>query len=206
MEIDVQTAISWLNKANEKMQAEKDYLTKLDQETGDGDHGINMARGFSEVENKIANGNYETCADVFKDTAMTLMSKIGGASGPLYGTAFLRLSTALKGQDPVDEKAFAQGVQAALEGIQQRGKASVGEKTMVDVWQPIAAYLQETSAIEAAQLEKIAKEAMEATKDLIATKGRAAYFKERSKGAIDPGAASSFYLFSALAEVLKEAK
>lgn len=203
MNIDVQTAVSWMKKADMYMHDNKDYLTKLDQATGDGDHGINMARGFSEVTKKISSTDYQTPSEVFKDTAMTLMSKIGGASGPLYGTAFLKLSTACKDVTPLDQISFAKALQEATDGIKMRGKAETGEKTMIDVWEPVAEFFQESSSVEADELIKTAEEAMEATKDLIATKGRAAYFKERSKGALDPGAASSCYIFTALADVLK---
>ncbi|MDY0393310.1 dihydroxyacetone kinase subunit DhaL [Virgibacillus halophilus] len=178
-------------------------MTKLDQATGDGDHGVNMARGFSEVVKKISDADYQAPGEVFKDAAMTLMSKIGGASGPLYGTAFLRLSTICKDDNPVDLPVFAKALQAATEGIKQRGKAEAGEKTMIDVWEPVSNYFQEATSLDAGKLVETAENAMEATKDLTATKGRAAYFKERSKGAVDPGAASSYYIFSALAEVLK---
>ncbi len=115
-------------KANEYMQENKGYLTELDQAIGDSDHGINMSRGFQEVVKKLEQSSYDDVATVFKDVAMTLMSKVGGASGPLYGTAFLKLSMAVKGKDTVDKGDIAAGLDAAAQGIQQRGKSTTGEK------------------------------------------------------------------------------
>ncbi|MDC3412147.1 dihydroxyacetone kinase subunit DhaL [Aquibacillus sp. 3ASR75-11] len=204
MELNVQSVLKWIEKLNDKIQNNKEYLTSLDQAIGDGDHGINMARGFQEVINKTTTSQYDTVSDLTKDVAMTLMSKVGGASGPLYGTAFLKLSMSVKGKDPVDHDAFTAGVQEALNGIQQRGKANEGEKTLVDVWAPVLRFLQENSEFEPGKLEETAKVAMESTKDIIAIRGRAAYLKERSKGHLDPGSVSSFYLFQSLAEVLQE--
>ncbi|GAQ19092.1 PTS-dependent dihydroxyacetone kinase, ADP-binding subunit DhaL [Oceanobacillus picturae] len=204
MELDVQLIVDWMKKTNEKMQENKPYLTTLDQPIGDGDHGINMARGFQEVENKVTKETYETPADVLKDVAMTLMSKVGGASGPLFGTAFLKLSTAVKGSETISYEAFVNGIEQAVAGVKQRGKAEAGEKTMVDVWYPVSEALTEEQDFSAEVLSETAKQAMENTKDMLATKGRAAYFKDKSQGHIDPGSASSFYLFEALSDVLKE--
>ena len=200
--LTIQSAQDWMVKANEYMQENKGYLTELDQAIGDSDHGINMSRGFQEVVKKLEQSSYDDVATVFKDVAMTLMSKVGGASGPLYGTAFLKLSMAVKGKDTVDKGDIAAGLDAAAQGIQQRGKSTTGEKTMVDVWVPVVSWWNEQSEIDAADLEKTAEEAMESTKPMKATKGRASYLKEKSVGHIDPGSASSYYIFKSLAEVL----
>lgn len=202
MGFGVQDTIKWMEKANEKIQANKEYLTSLDNPIGDGDHGINMARGFNEVVAKLASKSYDTVSDVLRDVAMTLMSKVGGASGPLYGTAFLKMSSALKGLDTVDHKAFTKALEDAVAGVQQRGKATVGEKTLVDVWTPLVDYFKQANDFEASKIKSVAKEAMENTKTLTATKGRAAYFKEKSVGHIDPGSASTYYIFEALSEVV----
>ncbi|WP_339227359.1 dihydroxyacetone kinase subunit DhaL [Oceanobacillus sp. FSL K6-2867] len=204
MELQVKDTIQWLEKINEKIQQNKDYLTDLDQAIGDSDHGINMSRGFQEVVKQVNSKDYNTVSDVLKDTAMTLMSKVGGASGPLFGTAFLRFSMGIKGMDAVNQEAFAKGLEDAVAGIMQRGKATIGEKTMVDVWSPVADYFKETAKVQAEDVVYTAKNAMEQTKEIMATKGRASYFKEKSIGHIDPGAASSFYVFEALSEVIKE--
>ncbi|GEN87189.1 dihydroxyacetone kinase subunit DhaL [Oceanobacillus sojae] len=200
--LTIQSAQDWMVKANEYMQENKAYLTELDQAIGDSDHGINMSRGFQEVVKKLEQSSYDDVATVFKDVAMTLMSKVGGASGPLYGTAFLKLSMAVKGKDTVDKGDIAAGLDAAAQGIQQRGKSTTGEKTMVDVWVPVVSWWNEQSEIDAADLEKTVEEAMESTKPMKATKGRASYLKEKSVGHIDPGSASSYYIFKSLAEVL----
>ncbi|RDW16550.1 dihydroxyacetone kinase subunit L [Oceanobacillus arenosus] len=206
MELRVEDAIQWFTKVNEKIQENKDYLTSLDQVIGDSDHGINMARGFQEVENKLSTQEYQEVADVLKEVAMTLISKVGGASGPLFGTAFLKFSQAVKGINPVDYTSFTSGIEEALQGVMHRGKATTGEKTMIDVWAPVVHSFQEAHDFEDNPFLKVAKQAMEDTKDIMATKGRAAYFKGKSIGYIDPGAASTYLIFEALEEVIKGSK
>lgn len=204
MEMKTEQAVAWIEKANALIQSNKEYLTELDQAIGDGDHGLNMSRGFQEAEAKVSETDYDTVADVFKDVATVLMSKIGGASGPLYGTAFLKMSMTVKDKDPITEANLADAVEAALNGMKQRGKAEQGEKTMIDVWHPVADFLKNGQNVQPDKLEETAERAMNETKDIIATKGRAAYLQERSKGHVDPGSTSSFYLFQALADVWKK--
>ncbi|HLS60970.1 MAG TPA: dihydroxyacetone kinase subunit DhaL [Virgibacillus sp.] len=207
MEIQIEETIKWFQKTNAKLQANKAYLTDLDQAIGDGDHGINMARGFNEVINKINDTDeYASVSDVVKDVAMTVISKVGGAAGPLYGTAFLKMSVALKGEEVVNQQVFAKALSAGFEGIKQRGKVEVGEKTLLDVWYPVTELFRKESDVDADALIEVAESAMNKTKEILATKGRAAYLKERSIGHIDPGSASSYYLFLSLAEVMKEAE
>lgn len=207
MEIKIEQTIKWFQKTNAKLQANKAYLTDLDQAIGDGDHGINMARGFNEVVNKInETEEYASVSDVVKDVAMTVISKVGGAAGPLYGTAFLKMSVALKGEEVVNHQVFTKALSAGFEGIKQRGKVEVGEKTLLDVWYPVTELFREESDVDADALIEVAESAMNKTKEILATKGRAAYLKERSIGHIDPGSASSYYLFLSLAEVMKEAE
>ncbi|WP_101842923.1 dihydroxyacetone kinase subunit DhaL [Halobacillus sp. Marseille-P3879] len=201
MELRANDVIVWMNKTNERIQKNKDYLTTLDQAIGDGDHGINMARGFKEVVSKLEGSEYSTSAETLKDTAMTLMSKVGGAAGPLYGTAFLKLSTSLKEKDPVDQTSFKNGLEEALEGLKQRGKADVGEKTLIDVWSAVIEVFTDNYSPE--NLAETAERAMNQTKGIKATKGRASYLGERSVGHVDPGSVSSYFLFVALAETLK---
>lgn len=203
MELTVKEMITWLEISNKSIQENKEYLTTLDQAIGDGDHGINMARGFQEVVNKVTAQDYEAIADVLKDTAMTLISKVGGASGPLLGTAFLKMSTAVKGQESLDTAEFATALDEAVNGIKQRGKASEGEKTMLDVWSPMVDYFSDADRFSPEIIAETAKKAMEKTEDMMATKGRASYFKEKSIGHIDPGAATSYYIFLSLAEAVK---
>ncbi|MGE8203109.1 dihydroxyacetone kinase subunit DhaL [Heyndrickxia sp. NPDC080065] len=204
MNLTINDTLKWMEKINGKIQTNKKYLTSLDQAIGDGDHGINMARGFQEVINKTTIVNYETVSDCFKDVAMTLMSKVGGASGPLYGTAFLKMSMAVRGKTSLNKELFTTAINEAIMGISQRGRAKEGDKTLLDVWQPILRFLQEHDSINWDDFESFAKNAMEATKDIMALKGRAAYLKERSIGHLDPGSVSSYYLFQSLAEVVRE--
>ncbi|HFI2473421.1 TPA: dihydroxyacetone kinase subunit DhaL [Streptococcus suis] len=188
--MDAKTALTWMEKFNEKIQTNKDYLSQLDSPIGDGDHGGNMARGMAAVMQELSEKDYETADQVFKVVAMQLLSKVGGASGPLYGSAFMGITKASQaGADLADT------LQAGLDMIQKRGKAELGEKTMVDVWVPVIAALREN------QLSvEIIHEAVQATKDILATKGRASYVGERSIGHIDPGSFSSGLLFEALLE------
>lgn len=189
---------------NQNIQENKEYLTSLDQVIGDGDHGINMSRGSTEVVQKLDSETYESVSDVLKDIAMTVISKVGGAAGPLYGTGFLKMSSDLKGKNTIDEMTFIHSLEEGLEGIKRRGKSQVGEKTLIDVWSPVVETMKQDKGLNPSNILVTAKEAMEDTKNIIATKGRAAYFKEKSLGQIDPGAASSYYLFASLASVLKE--
>ncbi|TKC18950.1 dihydroxyacetone kinase subunit DhaL [Robertmurraya kyonggiensis] len=204
MKLDVQQVLNWLEKTNEKIQMNKEYLTSLDRAIGDGDHGINMSRGFQEVIDKTSTTTYTSVSDLFKDVAMTLLSKVGGASGPLYGTAFLKMSMIVKNREPIDKKTLEDALESALEGILQRGKANLNDKTLVDVWTPVVDLLKDKEVIKGSELEEVSKNAMESTKERMAKKGRAAYLKERSIGHLDPGSVSSYYLFASLAEVLSE--
>lgn len=204
MKLDVQQVLNWLEKTNEKIQMNKEYLTSLDRAIGDGDHGINMSRGFQEVIDKTSTTTYISVSDLFKDVAMTLLSKVGGASGPLYGTAFLKMSMIVKHREPIDKKTLENALESALEGILQRGKAHLNDKTLVDIWTPVVDLFKDKEVVEGPELEVVAKNAMESTKERMAKKGRAAYLKERSIGHLDPGSVSSYYLFASLAEVLSE--
>lgn len=203
MKLHVNDLIEWMKLSNEKIQANKEYLTQLDQAIGDGDHGINMSRGFQEVVNKITEKDYENSGDLLKDTAMTLISKVGGASGPLFGTAFLKMSQAVNGENSLNHDNFTEALDAAVAGIKQRGKSTEGEKTLLDVWVTMVNLFKSEDDFQSDKIIDEARKAMENTADIVATKGRASYYKERSVGHIDPGAATSFYLFEALAEVVK---
>ncbi len=189
--MDAKQALLWMETFNKKIQENKDYLSELDSPIGDGDHGGNMARGMAAVMQELSEKDYETADQVFKVVAMQLLSKVGGASGPLYGSAFMGITKASQaGADLADT------LQAGLDMIQKRGKAELGEKTMVDVWVPVIAALREN------QLSvELIHEAVQATKDIVATKGRSSYVGERSIGHIDPGSFSSGLLFEAMLEV-----
>lgn len=193
--MDGKQALRFLNGFNEAVQAHKEELSLLDTPIGDGDHGSNLARGMQAVMDAVASDENAPAADLFKKTAMALISKVGGASGPLYGSAFLGMSKAAAAG-----KSDGEIMEAGLEQILKRGKASVGDKTMVDVWTP---------AIEALKAGNLTDEKIEeyvlATKDMQARKGRASYLGERSIGHIDPGSRSSGYLFESLLASEKEA-
>src|SRR5690625_278223 len=136
MKWTIDEIIQWMDKTNEKIQTNKQYLSSLDRAIGDGDHGINMARGFKVVVEKIHDTSYANISQLIKDIAMTIIRHVGGASGPLYGTAFLRFSLATKQAEVIDTSIFAKGMMAAVAGLKQRGRAMVGEKTLIDVWEP----------------------------------------------------------------------
>lgn len=190
-----------------KIEAEKDYLTQLDNEIGDGDHGINLARGFEAVEKKLPSLAGGDIGALLKGVGMQLVSTVGGASGPLYGTAFMKAGMACKGLTELDGPAFVKAMEAAVDGIKMRGKATEGEKTMLDALCPALKVMQDEvvagkSLKEALQdAAAAAEKGVEYTKTIIATKGRASYLGERSLGHQDPGATSSLYLLQVLAEM-----
>jgi dihydroxyacetone kinase-like protein len=202
--LDVNWAVKWLTLCAQSMAENRVWLIELDRAIGDSDHGENMDRGFQAVLDKLAEAPPETPGAAFKLTAMTLMSKVGGAAGPLYGTAFLRAATSVGDALEVEPVAFAGALLAARDGIVARGKAESGDKTLVDAWTPAA----EAALVAAADgtgtvLEVLvaAAEAAEAgavaTDPMVARKGRASYLGERSAGHRDPGAASSALILRA---------
>ena len=190
-----------------KIEAEKDYLTQLDNVIGDGDHGINLARGFEAVEKKLPSLAGGDIGALLKGVGMQLVSTVGGASGPLYGTAFMKAGMACKGLTELDGPAFIKAMEAAVDGIKMRGKATEGEKTMLDALCPALKVMQDEVAAGKSLKEALqdaaaaAEKGVEYTKTIIATKGRASYLGERSLGHQDPGATSSLYLLQVLAEM-----
>lgn len=186
----------------------KDFLTELDREIGDADHGINMARGFTEVLAVLPKDN-DNIGELLKKTGMTLLSKVGGASGPLYGTAYMQAGKVCAGKTALtadDGKAI---FEAAIAGIQKRGKAVKGEKTMLDsiipAYEAYCAALDSGASLNDAldAMCKAAEEGIEFTKTIIATKGRASYLGERSIGHQDPGATSATYTMQAVRDFIK---
>jgi dihydroxyacetone kinase-like protein len=206
MLLDVTWAVKWLTMCAESMAENRAWLIELDRPIGDSDHGENMDRGFQAVLEKLAETPPETPGAALKLTAMTLMSKVGGAAGPLYGTAFLRASTAFGDTLEVDPAGLATALVAARDGIVARGKAESGDKTMVDAWTPAVEAAQAAAADGSGNVLAVlvaAAEAAEAgavaTDPLVARKGRASYLGERSAGHRDPGAASSALILRAAA-------
>ena len=177
----------------------KEYLTELDAAIGDGDHGINMARGFKKLKEKLKNDDFENRSELIKVTAMTLISNVGGASGPLYGTAFLNISKVIS-DNKLNLDDIIEIVEEAIAGIQKRGKAEAGEKTMLDTLLPVAESLKESKSKEKDLKTALknslgaAEKGMKNTIDMQATKGRASYLGERSIGHQDPGATSTYLI------------
>jgi dihydroxyacetone kinase-like protein len=197
--------VAWIRAFRDAVQEHRDELTALDSAIGDADHGSNMVRGLDAVVAKLETPPASS-AELFKTVGMTLVSSVGGASGPLYGTFFLRIGPALT--DPADAAALGAALRAGTEGVVARGKAEPGDKTMVDAQLPAVAAWDEAvasgadAAGAAAAAARAAEQGRDATEPLVARKGRASYLGERSAGHIDPGASSSALLFRALSDTL----
>ena len=200
--------LAWIEQSAAALSAAQDELTALDTAIGDGDHGLNIQRGFHKAVEKLHGQEGQDLGSLAKSTGMTLLSSVGGASGPLYGTLFLKAAPALNGKTDLDTATLAQAIADGVAGLAARGQAVVGDKTMIDVWQPAAAALQQAAADGAdlatasAKAAAVAQEAAESTIPLVAKKDRASYLGERSAGHKDPGAASSAIILHVLAEVL----
>ncbi len=209
MSLDAAWACRWIELAAADVAEQRDYLVDLDRAIGDGDHGENMDRGFKAAVEALGQAEPASVAEVLKTVAKTLMSTVGGAAGPLYGTAFLRASKAA-GDGELDAAGVAAIIEGALGGIQARGKATTGEKTMVDAWTPAldaarAAAESGADAVATLQAAATAAEAgAAATEPLRATKGRASYLGERSIGHLDPGAVSTSLILRAAARAAGE--
>jgi len=205
--IHVDDVKQWLLHANTRIQEEKAYLTALDQAIGDGDHGINMARGFQEVAIKMEQKTYSDIGSLLQDVGMLLLSKVGGASGPLLGTAFMKAAMVCKGKTEATTTDLGAALQEAVNGLKLRGKAEVGNKTMLDVWEPVARYVQEhAEQLSWIALNDFARLSMEKTKEMEAKKGRAAYLGPRSVGHLDPGSVSTYYLMDALCTTMNKSE
>ena len=209
MSVSGNKVLDIINKIAIVMEENKAFLTELDATIGDGDHGLNMSKGFKAVVEKLKEDKGDNVGDIMKKTGMALVSNVGGASGPLYGTAFMKAATAVNGKRGVDMVDFINMLDDALAGIKMRGKAELGEKTMIDAIEPAIKALKEAS-VNGKEAVECLKEAMEAaekgvehTKEIIATKGRASYLGERSIGHQDAGATSSYLIFKTIYEELK---
>lgn len=187
----------------------KEYLTELDSKIGDADHGINLSKGFNASMEKLNALTSEASPEtILKTVAMTLISTVGGASGPLYGTFFLKASGTVKGKDELDINDLFEILNVGIEGVKLRGKSDIGEKTMLDSLIPAKNMLkssidrEDTYEVSLRKLVESAREGMENTKNIIATKGRASYLGERSLGHIDPGATSSYLILKSLKDTI----
>ena len=194
MELTVKEIQAWLTDFTEKIDENKSYLSELDTPIGDGDHGNNMGRGMTAYQEAFQKEQPKTISDTFKVLSMAMISKVGGASGPLYGSAFMNMMKATKDIDVItSQEQLGEIIEEGKNGIQARGKAEAEEKTMLDVWLPVTEALKNNRLT-----EEVIEEAKEHTKDLVAKKGRASYLGERAIGHIDPGAASSAIFFETL--------
>lgn len=204
MPITTEDTIRWLKQVAHVLHENRDYLTQLDSPIGDADHGINMDRGFKAVTDKITPMAEMDIGSVLKTVGTTLVSTVGGASGPLYGTAFLRAGIVTSGKHELYEADVVALLEAALEGIKARGKAQPGEKTMVDALTPALTAARAAQSLGLTQqlrrISSAAEQGVQATIPLVATKGRASYLGERSVGHQDPGATSSWLILKALAD------
>ncbi|MCG8357849.1 MAG: dihydroxyacetone kinase subunit L [Kiloniellales bacterium] len=191
------------------IEAHAEELTSLDQAIGDGDHGINMKRGFQAVAETREALAPLALSEALQKAGMTLVMKVGGASGPLYGSLLMAMGKAGDG-DPADAKAVAAMLAAGVEAVKKRGKSDAGEKTMLDVLAPVSRQLTEAAengmapADLLAALAAAAEQGLESTREMQATKGRASFLGERSVGHLDPGARSSQLLISAVCGLLRE--
>lgn len=201
--------VDYIEKISLNIIKNKDYLTELDREIGDSDHGINLARGCEKILEELPNIKSLPTSEIFNKIAFCLISNVGGASGALYGTAFMKASIFLKDKGNISPTIIADTWKVMIEGIIERGKSGIGEKTMLDTLIP--AYEEfnknisngdELSDAFSKCLNK-GKEGMENSKNIIATKGRASYLGERSIGHLDPGSMSSYIILETINELLK---
>jgi dihydroxyacetone kinase-like protein len=208
MSINRDKIVSWIEVYAAVLTENKAYLTDLDSAIGDGDHGVNMDRGFKAVVEKLLSDSDQDIGAIFKTVAMTLISTVGGASGPLYGTFFLHMGMESNGKLELNLQEWTSAVNSGINGVIRRGKANPGDKTMIDSMLPALEALKnalrdgDSVADALAEAAKAAESGVKATIPLVAKKGRASYLGERSAGHQDPGATSSALLFKTAAEVL----
>ncbi len=206
MTISRQDALEWIKNVANVLTENKDYLTELDSAIGDADHGANMFRGFQAVLAKLPGVSDKDIGTIFKTVGMTLVSTVGGASGPLYGTFFMQAGTASAGKQELTAADWGAALEAAVNGVIMRGKAVLGDKTMVDALTPALEAFKDavaenvTMGMALARSVQAAEEGMKATIPLVARKGRASYLGERSAGHQDPGATSSYLVLKCAAE------
>ena len=196
-----------VDKVADVIYENKDYLSELDRVIGDSDHGVNLSRGFQKIKEEKESLKNLSYSDFFNKMAMILISNVGGASGAIYGTGLMKVAQSLKGVNELDRENIIKAADAMVEGIKMRGKAHCGEKTMLDTIVPVVETLKENKNEELSNLlekiQVIAKNGVDSTKDMKATKGRASYLGERSIGHLDPGAMSSYLIIDTICKNLK---
>jgi dihydroxyacetone kinase-like protein len=209
MTVTRQQVVQWLEHTAAVLNDNKEYLTQLDSPIGDADHGINMSRGFKAVLGKLPSVADKDIGNILKTTGMALISSVGGASGPLYGTFFIRSGAASMSKEELNNEDLLQLFLDGVDGIVQRGRPQLGDKTMFDAWAPAleamqAAFVSGNDVVAALRSTVAAAEqGMKNTIPLQAKKGRASYLGERSIGHQDPGATSTFLMLKALLETLE---
>jgi phosphoenolpyruvate---glycerone phosphotransferase subunit DhaL len=206
MPVTRDTVMDWMRRFAGEMEEHRQELVRLDTAIGDGDHGTNMDRGMRKALEKLDASEQADPGAVLKTVAMALVSSVGGAAGPLYGTLFLQMGGAMAGREEVDLAGYVAAWQKGVDGVQARGKAVPGDKTMVDALTPAVAAMQEADELDGA-LQAAAEAAETGMKDtipMIARRGRASYLGERSKDHQDPGATSTYYLYRSAAEALAD--
>jgi dihydroxyacetone kinase-like protein len=198
------TVLDWMRRFAGEMEEHRAELVRLDTAIGDGDHGTNMDRGMRKALERLDSADQADAGAVLKTVAMALVSSVGGAAGPLYGTLFLQMGGALSGREEVDLAGYVEAWKKGLQGVQTRGKAEPGDKTMVDVLVPAVEAMERAPDLDAALRDAVeaAERGMHATTPMVARKGRASYLGERSKDHQDPGATSTYYLYRSAAEAL----
>jgi dihydroxyacetone kinase-like protein len=208
MAVSALDVLVWLNALQQIYAENKQVLTDLDSAIGDADHGINLERGFTAVQAELTKLSFADTATLLKTTAMVLIRTVGGASGPLYGTFFLRASAACAGKVELQAADLVAMFQAGVEGILQRGKAELGDKTMVDVWLPAMQAMKQALGADGADMAGVLRAGVSAaelglanTIPLEAKKGRASYLGPRSVGHQDPGATSSYLMLQTASKV-----
>ncbi|MGN2426322.1 dihydroxyacetone kinase subunit DhaL [Klebsiella electrica] len=210
MSLNRMQIVNWLYRCGDIFTKEKDFLTGLDKEIGDADHGLNMYRGFSKVVEKLPSIADKDIGFILKNTGMTLLSNVGGASGPLFGTFFIRAAQVTQAHQSLTLDELHQMMREGADGVVNRGKAEPGDKTMCDAWLAVVESLRQSSeqhlsvqhALDAAATQ--AEEAARSTITMQARKGRASYLGERSIGHQDPGATSVMFMIQELAAAAKE--
>lgn len=208
MALTKQQVVDWLMRCAAVFAEQRDFLTRLDTEIGDADHGLNMNRGFNKVAEKLPSVADKDIGFILKNTGMTLLSSVGGASGPLFGTFFIRAAQAANAKQSLDLDELHQVMQQGVEGVVMRGKAEPGDKTMCDVWWPVVASLGQSARQQLNLVDALdiavgeAEKAVESTITMQARKGRASYLGERSIGYQDPGATSVMLMIKTLAQVV----
>jgi dihydroxyacetone kinase-like protein len=210
MPITTDDVLTCLHRMADVIDENKKHLTKLDAAIGDADHGINMDRGFKSILKKVPSVEDKDAGTILKTAGMALVSSVGGAGGPLYGTAFMQAGMAVAGKYELEGKDILAALDSALKGVVMRGKANLDDKTMVDAITPAVEAMREALENGAGTLEALdeaaaaAKQGMTDTIPMLAKKGRASYLGERSIGHQDPGATSSYLLIQTMADVARQ--